>query len=145
MPFEKPTTNDGEANTSKKSNGAKRDGDGSNPAQGLTASDTKLEFFGEEYQPQRFAQRVEELIQESMEMAGKAEETPEITSLADKVDDVENRLDDIELVIEVLAAESDVLEGECPQCGGKMETTGLLASKRVECGTCGRYIAPSMV
>lgn len=52
-----------------------------------------------------------------------------------QVVELEERVDDLEFTIEVLATESNILDGECPACGGRMEPTGLV-NRRVECVDC---------
>lgn len=85
-------------------------------------------------QPDDFGLVSGEAFRETVEFLG-----DRVDELEEENDELQERVDDLEFTIEVLAAESGVMEGECPECGGRMETTGVV-NKRVECDDCGRSI-----
>lgn len=70
----------------------------------------------------------------------------QVEELTERVGNVEDQLDQLTRFIEVLATESETLEGNCPDCGGRLTITTTGSSiweneKQVACESCGRPIA----
>ena len=68
-----------------------------------------------------------------------------IESVREERDDLQARVAHLEATIEMLCAESEILNGECPDCGGVLEPRGggFSGRRRVECSECERELTPN--
>lgn len=68
-----------------------------------------------------------------------------IESGREERDDLQARVSHLEATIEMLCTESEVLNGECPDCGGILEPRGggFGGRRRVECTECEREMTPN--
>lgn len=63
--------------------------------------------------------------------------TARVEELQEQRDDLRERVEDLERVVEIAAVESDYQVGQCPNCGTKLEENKpALSDNRVECPEC---------